>query len=317
MISTLPADIRHSGFHIAERPLPALGRESGLSYEISRESDLIARIDLVAAEPATNSIVLRGIRVADGGRVDEAVEGLRLLCEALWSGGPVDRLVLLCHATDGVTRQALGLLGVIIEGVQRSVSVPTSSVPEDQAQFSILRDEWRQTLSGTTAVRIAPGDVHLRLARPEDLTGLYELERSAFGVGYDLGQLRQFLDLFEGLILIAEDGQGAALGYLLQAPTYPDPSTAWILSMGVRHDVQNQGIGKALLRAGIELLQKINVRSVLLSVDPNNLRGIRVYENAGFRRHGSVSNYFGLHQDRLTMILAVGESGGASPGGPG
>jgi ribosomal protein S18 acetylase RimI-like enzyme len=196
-------------------------------------------------------------------------------------------------------------MGAIIEGVQRSVTLVDASDPDDHAQFSILRSEWQQEPRHSASERSTLGDVGLRKAQASDLAALYDLERSAFGVGYDPGHLRQFLDLFEGLILLAEEDHGGAVGYLLQAPTFPDPSTAWILSMGVRRDVQGRGIGKALLRAGLDLLRNLGVRTVLLSVDPNNLRSIQMYEGAGFRRHGYVSNYFGPHEDRLTMVLTL------------
>ncbi len=290
MISVLPAVVSRDGYYVRECRPALIERERSLAYEIRRGPVLIARIALVVTDPTANAILLRGVQLIDGSSIDEVVEGLRILCGALWRSAQVERIVLFCSATNGGARQTMAGLGAVLEGVQRSVPAGGSGALDDQAQFSILRSEWREVSSHAQRKRITPQEVRLRAAETRDLSALYDLERSAFGVGYDLGHLRQFLDLFPGLVLLAEDSRGDALGYLLQAPTYHDPSTAWILSMGVRRDVQTQGIGKALLKAGIDLLRGINVRTVLLSVDPNNLLGRKIYEHAGFQLHASVSN---------------------------
>ncbi len=59
---------------------------------------------------------------------------------------------------------------------------------------------------------------------------------------------------------------------------------AEIWTIGVRPDRQGRGLGRQLLRWGVERLRSIGARDITLSVNGRNERALRLYEAEGFRR---------------------------------
>ncbi len=58
----------------------------------------------------------------------------------------------------------------------------------------------------------------------------------------------------------------------------------WVEVLGVRRPYRNQGLGRALLLAGMKALQAEGMQWAMLGVDTENLTGaLRLYEGAGFR----------------------------------
>lgn len=85
-------------------------------------------------------------------------------------------------------------------------------------------------------------------------------------------------------------------GYGFVSPSIPE------LTIGVRVDARNQGVGSALLQALIELAQNQGYAALSLSVDRNN-PALHLYERFGFRDAG-VSK---AEDTSVTMIKQLDE----------
>lgn len=95
------------------------------------------------------------------------------------------------------------------------------------------------------------------------------------------------------LTLIHEDG-----GFLLLRIVLDE---AEILTFGTTQ--QRQGIGSALLRAGLDELKKANVRVLHLEVAAHNEAARSFYETFGFMRTGQRKAYYEDGDDALIMCL--------------
>lgn len=145
----------------------------------------------------------------------------------------------------------------------------------------------------------------LRSAGSKDLPDLHLLDAAIFGPTgeepYPLPVLRQFLDLFPDLFLVAEDPAGSLVGYAVGA-TSSTPRSAWILSVGVCPGSEGLGIGRRLCEELIIRLGALGARDIHLSVIPHHKRPIRLYEELGFEYSDLVRDFFGPGEDRVLMV---------------
>lgn len=137
----------------------------------------------------------------------------------------------------------------------------------------------------------------IRPAVRADLDALIALERQTFPEeSYGEIALRQFIDLFPGLFFVAEDGATVA-GYGLGG--IDQHGEGWVLSLGVSPAHQGRGIGARLFDAVLDALR--GTGTIRLTVIPDNVRAITLYERKGFTTEARVEDYYGPGQHRLVM----------------
>lgn len=124
--------------------------------------------------------------------------------------------------------------------------------------------------SGVTAhFRIRPAEV-------ADLNAVSLVDRESFGQDcYSAMALRQFLDIGQGLFRVAESNH-EILGYAIGAVT-ANGVVGWILALAVSESARRTGIGAALVKQIVELLDQGGVSEILLTVAPDNLGAISLY----------------------------------------
>lgn len=142
----------------------------------------------------------------------------------------------------------------------------------------------------------------MQLIRPvlkSELAAVFQLEQTIFGEhSYPDFFFRQGLDCWPEHFLVAVDGRGELLGYLLCAQS-GDPECMWILSVAVSEQARGQGIGKQLIQQVLTQLPP-QVKRVDLTVDPHNpAQGL--YQRLGFVDSRFEADYFGAGADRLVM----------------
>ncbi len=90
------------------------------------------------------------------------------------------------------------------------------------------------------------------------------------------------------LIAIAPDGTFAAFcdcGIFPEENLRSGRNEGWIVSLGTRRGFRKQGLGRAMLLAGMQRLKTAGVETARLSVDADNPNGAgRLYESVGFRK---------------------------------
>jgi ribosomal protein S18 acetylase RimI-like enzyme len=147
--------------------------------------------------------------------------------------------------------------------------------------------------------------VEVRPARKDDLAAAVELERTCFGSGTFSLTKRQLQYLQRrptAVFLVAEQagtvvGQGVAL--LRQ---HRSGASGRIYSLSTHPERRGQGIGEALLKEMVVSLGTRGVRRVYLEVDCDNAAAIRLYERSGFRRLGTLSDYYGPGRAAVHMV---------------
>lgn len=82
---------------------------------------------------------------------------------------------------------------------------------------------------------------------------------------------------------------------------------AHILSIAVHPDCQGQGLGKALLEAGLHYLDTVPASPVRLEVRPHNTAARRLYEQHGFEQVGRTADSQG---EWLVMLRRAAAGGG-------
>ena len=141
----------------------------------------------------------------------------------------------------------------------------------------------------------------LRSYRDEDAEALRAGLNEAFGddpFWHEVtpGNFREFYLRQRGfdpsLWLLAWEGDELA-GYALAYPCNgADDTIGWIGNLGVRKPWRRRGLGGGLLRTAFALLYDRGLRRAGLGVDAENVTGaLRLYENAGMRRHSRQDNW--------------------------
>jgi mycothiol synthase len=91
-------------------------------------------------------------------------------------------------------------------------------------------------------------------------------------------------------IVAVDRGNGELVGFCATSPERTDGvvgSHAEIWTIGVRPDRQGAGLGRQLLRWGVQRLRAIGVRDVSLSVNGRNEHALGLYESEGFVRQST------------------------------
>jgi ribosomal-protein-alanine N-acetyltransferase len=151
-------------------------------------------------------------------------------------------------------------------------------------------------------------NVTIRPYRDEDFASVTALEEAGYHEPFRSAVfVRQMGGVCKDTFLVAvTDGRGA-VGYAVGTGVQHDFHEAWILRLGVREDQRRKGIGSLLLEAVTDALLARHVRTIRLSVAPENLPAIRLYEGRGFVREKVVPAYFGKGEDRIIMKKTCAE----------
>ena len=128
----------------------------------------------------------------------------------------------------------------------------------------------------------------IRLARPDDLPALHELETSCFSKPWSAAALAAELALDSSPLLVAADG-GRLAGYALLRLAAEE---AELLRLGVRPSERGRGLGSRLVRAGLRLVAGRGASSCFLEVRRDNDAAVALYEGTGFRLVGQRPGYY-------------------------
>ena len=116
----------------------------------------------------------------------------------------------------------------------------------------------------------------------------------------------------DAVSLVAQDAGGEWLG-VVSVEREPGREkrrhVAWLVRMYVSQSAAGKGIGRALLRAGIQRARRMpGIAKLNLTVAASNERAVRLYESEGFRTFSRETDAFrnGTQSvEELTMSLAL------------
>lgn len=138
----------------------------------------------------------------------------------------------------------------------------------------------------------------IRPAVVSDLSALLRLEEAAFQTDrINRRQFRYLLTRGRARVLIAED-QGALVGYVLVLFSRAT-SVARLYSIAVSEQARGRGVGRLLVEAAEQVAWEQDRAYMRLEIRRDNLASQALFEHAGYRRFGVLSDYYEDHMEAL------------------
>ena len=136
------------------------------------------------------------------------------------------------------------------------------------------------------------------------LQQLVQLEKEAFGAGglneWDLVPL-----IRHGRVYVAKQQQ-KVVGLIEYMRDWDNPRKAYLVGVSIAKEMRGQGLGTILLQTTLQLLKEENMEEVELTVDPENLGAVKVYEEKlGFVKESFRLDEYGMGENRVVMILLL------------
>ena len=86
-----------------------------------------------------------------------------------------------------------------------------------------------------------------------------------------------------GYCFVAEDEMRNIVGFVLAHETLPFYGTLYIRYIGVKPELQGQGIGQSLYKKLIEKAKETDIKKIVGSVNNDNPNSIKLFEKVGFK----------------------------------
>lgn len=151
----------------------------------------------------------------------------------------------------------------------------------------------------------ASGPVRVREARLGDLGPLVGLENASFESDrLTRRQFRYMMTRARARTLVAEDGTGLLLGYVLVLFSKAT-SVARLYSIAVDRQAWGQGVGRRLVAAAEAAAWEQNRAYMRLEIRRDNPASQALFEGAGYRRFGILSDYYEDHMEALRYEKAL------------
>jgi len=148
----------------------------------------------------------------------------------------------------------------------------------------------------------------IRPALASDITAAEELERSCFpdsAFSLTKRQLRYLQRRPTAVFLVAEEGEqlvGEGVALVRQHRT---GSSGRIYSLAVSPERRGCGLGRQLLERMVGAMTARGVRRIYLEVEAGNQSAEALYDRFGFRRNGTLRDYYGPGKDAMHMVYEV------------
>ena len=153
--------------------------------------------------------------------------------------------------------------------------------------------------------RAVAGKPRIRDASVADLSRLIQLESLSFETDrITRRQFRYMLTRARARTLLAEDPAGALLGYALVLFSQ-GTSVARLYSIAVAREARGQGVGRALAAAAEQAAWAADRAYLRLEIRRDNLASQALFEGAGYRRFGVLSDYYADHMEALRYEKAL------------
>ncbi|WP_193605962.1 mycothiol synthase [Nocardioides dongkuii] len=153
--------------------------------------------------------------------------------------------------------------------------------------FERVRDLWVMRRPLTDLPPLPDTDVEVRGYRPEDAADIVRVNAAAFAAHPEQGAMdeaelaeRMAEDWFDPAGLLVATREGRVVGF--HWTKHHDARLGEVYVVGVDPSAQGGGLGKVLTLAGLHHLARTGHTEVLLYVESDNTRAVRVYAGLGF-----------------------------------
>lgn len=157
---------------------------------------------------------------------------------------------------------------------------------------------------------MAASETTLRLYRPPDFETLYRIDQACFprGIAYGRDELKSYLRCDGSHCCLAEVANEVA-GFIL---TERSGNLGHIVTLDVLEAHRRQRVGSLLLRAAEQEAASHGVKTMYLETATDNKAAIALWAKHGYRKSGSVKDYYGRGFDAFEMYKNLGVTPNAS-----
>ena len=142
-------------------------------------------------------------------------------------------------------------------------------------------------------------DIDIQEMTSEDLENIKDILISDFDDFWNYNILKEELECLNSKYIIAKTNDGEIIGF---AGIKIILDNADKMNIVVKKSWSNQGVGNLLLNNLISLCKELNLVSLSLEVNEDNLPAIHLYEKFGFKQVGVRKNYY-CGKDGIMMSL--------------
>ena len=134
----------------------------------------------------------------------------------------------------------------------------------------------------------------IRAAKADDVSAITDLLVRTIGGTQNDDQVRTWISDPDRIVLVDPEIRGVILGLCMG-------SEAEITDVAVSTRFRRAGLGRALVRAFIDVIQRRASESVFLEVRPSNVAALALYDGEGFSSVGRRPRYYGDGEDALVL----------------
>ena len=144
----------------------------------------------------------------------------------------------------------------------------------------------------------------IQTMEPKVIARLVQIETEAFGPGgLNVWNLEPLIRHGRVYVYRVDNEIVGLVHYMLD---WDRPKNAYMVGVTISKESRGQGIGAKLLTESFEALSKDNIYEVELTVDPNNVAAVKLYEvNLGFVVTDFKHDEYGEGEGRLVMKLNI------------
>ncbi|WP_425060282.1 Mycothiol acetyltransferase [Sporomusa carbonis] len=144
----------------------------------------------------------------------------------------------------------------------------------------------------------------VQTVEPQLIKRLVQLETEAFGIG-GLNEWHLVPLIRHGRVYIARKNF-EVIGLVQYMLDWQIPRRAYMFGVSVAKEVRGQGVGTKLIDKSLRELAGENIEEVELTVDPDNVVAVRVYEGKfGFVATDFRVDEYGAGEKRMAMTLSL------------
>ena len=132
----------------------------------------------------------------------------------------------------------------------------------------------------------------------EDLKSIKGILYSNFDNFWSYDVLEDELESENSYVIVAKNSENIIVGF---AGLKVILDEANIMNIVVKKDFRHHGIGSILLENLINYSKSINLKTITLEVNENNLSAIRLYDKFSFDRLGIRKKYYNGESDAIIM----------------
>lgn len=141
-------------------------------------------------------------------------------------------------------------------------------------------------------------DLKLSKMSIEDLKSIKNVFASEFDNFWSYDVLEEELECDNSYVIVAKVDENTIVGF---AGLKVILDEADIMNIVVKKDFRHNGIGSILLENLINHSKDLNLKTITLEVNENNLSAIRLYDKFSFDKLGIRKNYYDGKSDAIIM----------------